>query len=157
MFSTKTLIAIGTIIMFAAASSLIMLRLQQRQATNPSAQQVDDIVSCPIGSVPLDSSGRCPSGYIAIPVEPTSSDNPLGGATTLDTNSIDSDGATTVPSQSLLPSPTPRILGFCCVPVTSPTSTPVPLSTPIATPTDTPSVPTPNLLSRISTAFCEFK
>jgi len=122
MFNNKVIIGIGGILFFTVATGFIIIGLQQRQATRPEAQQVDTLLSCPIGGFPSDPTGRCPSGFVPVPVLPTG-----GGQQSIGTDSIDGGafgGNDTGPTSSIQISPTPQVLGFCCVPVGLPSPTP---------------------------------
>lgn len=135
MFSNKVLIGIGGLIFFTVATGFIMLGLQQRQAIRPDAQQIDTQFSCPIGGVPADPTGKCPSGFVPVPVLPTG-----GGQQSIGTGSVDGGafgGNDIGPTSSIQVTPTPQILGFCCVPVGLPSPT-----LPIDEPTPTLVIPT---------------
>ncbi len=140
MFNNKVIIGIGGLLFFTVATGFIMLGLQQRQATRPNAQQVGTQFSCPIGGVPADPTGKCPSGFIPVPVLPTG-----GGQQSIGTGSIDGGafgGNDIGPTGSIQISPTPQVLGFCCVPIGQITPT-LPIDEP--TPTLPLSQPTPTL------------
>lgn len=137
MFSNKAIIGIGAILFFTVATGYIMIGLQQRQTTRPDAQSIDTY-SCPLGSKRPDPiTGECDPGSVPIPIYPSGGgQQAINSTNSLDGGSFDSDIG---PTSSLQSSPTPSVpvLGFCCMPLVTPTT---PL---ISTPTTIPDIPTP--------------
>jgi hypothetical protein len=142
MLQNKLIIGIGALVFLTVATGFIMIGVQQRQTTRPNAQ-VTDTFSCPFGSTPPDPAGRCPSGFVPVPVYPTGGgQQSIGGTTSIGSGAFGGDGGDINPTGSInSPSPTPQVLGFCCMPLGQLTPTPTPFGEP--TPTITPFVPNP--------------